>query len=76
MNENMILVFGGVAIIAAVYIGISKNPYQKLIGVGLLSGSAMPLLMSRGYVDVATALALILPLSTVFILQLCKKGEP
>lgn len=76
MNEILILLFGVIAIIASIYIGISKDPYQKLIGIGLLSGSAMPLLMNRGYVDVAAALALILPLSTVFVLQLCRKGEP
>jgi energy-converting hydrogenase A subunit D len=76
MNEILLIMFGGIAIIGAIYTGISKDPYQKLIAIGLLSGASMPLLMDRGYVDIAAALALILPLSTVFILQLCRKGEP
>jgi energy-converting hydrogenase A subunit D len=75
MNEILLWLFGGIAIIGSVYTGISRDPYRKLIAIGLLSGAIMPLLMDRGYVDIAIALALILPLSTVFILQLCRKGE-
>ncbi|HWQ66190.1 MAG TPA: EhaD family protein [Methanospirillum sp.] len=76
MNEILIYLFGAIAIIGAIYTGVAKDPYQKLISIGLLSGASMPLLMDRGYVDIAIALALILPLSTVFILQLCRKGSP
>jgi len=76
MNELLLYLFGGIAVIGAVYTGITKDPYQKLIAIGLLSGAAMPLLMDRGYVDISISLALILPLSTVFILQLCRKGSP
>lgn len=76
MNEILLWIFGGIAVIGSIYTGISKDPYQKLISIGLLSGASMPLLMDRGYVDIAIALALILPLSTIFILQLCRKGTP
>jgi len=75
MNEILLSLFGGIAVVGAIYTGITKDPYQKLIAIGLLSGATMPLLMDRGYVDIAIALALILPLSTVFILQLCRKGS-
>ena len=75
MNEILLFIFGGIAIIGAIYTGVTKDPYRKLIAIGLLSGASMPLLMDRGYVDIAAALALILPLSTVFILQLCRKGS-
>jgi energy-converting hydrogenase A subunit D len=76
MNELLFWIFGCIAIIGSIYTGIARDPYQKLIAIGLLSGASMPLLMNRGYVDIAIALALILPLSTVFILQLCRKGSP
>ncbi|MFH0966878.1 MAG: DUF2108 domain-containing protein [Methanobacteriota archaeon] len=76
MNEILIFLFGGIAVVGAIYTGITKDPFQKLIAIGLLSGAVMPLLMDRGYVDIAIAFALILPLSTVFILQLCRKGMP
>ena len=75
MDELFIYLLGGIAMIGAVGTGLYKDPYQKLIAIGLLSGATMPLLMYRGYVDIAIALALILPLSTVFILQLCRKGS-
>lgn len=76
MNEIILWIFGGVAVIGSIYTGITKDPYQKLIAIGLLSGASIPLLMDRGYVDIAIALALILPLSTIFILQLCRKEAP
>jgi len=74
MDDYLLWIFGGIAIIGAVYTGIVQDPYRKLIAIGLLSGAAMPFLIERGYMDIAIALALILPLSTIFILQLCRKG--
>jgi energy-converting hydrogenase A subunit D len=76
MNEILLLIFGGIAVIGALYTGISKDPYHKLIAIGLLAGAVMPLLIDRGYVDIAAALALILPLSTIFLLQLFHRGSP
>jgi energy-converting hydrogenase A subunit D len=35
-----------------------------------------PFIVDRGYVDVAAALALIAPLSTIFILMACQRREP
>lgn len=75
MNDLLILPFVLIAIAGSVYAGFAKDPYVKLIAIGLIAGAIMPLIMIRGYVDVAAALAVIIPLSTVFILQLFRKGE-
>lgn len=75
MNDLLILPFIIIAIIGSCYAGFVRDPYVKLIAMGLIGGAIMPLIMMRGYVDVAAALAVIIPLSTVFILQLFHKGE-
>ena len=57
-----------------IYAGFARDPYAKLIAIGIIGGGIMPLIVARGYVDVAAALAVIIPLSTIFVLQLCKRG--
>lgn len=76
VNEILLWLFGAIAVTGSVYTGISRDPFRKLIAIGLLSGAVMPLLIDRGYVDIAIALSLILPVSTIVVLQLCRKGEP
>ncbi|NLV27572.1 MAG: DUF2108 domain-containing protein [Methanomicrobiales archaeon] len=68
------LVFGIIILTGSIYAGLARNPYAKLIGIGIIGGGIMPLIIMRGYVDVAAALAVIIPLSTIFVLQLCRKG--
>lgn len=75
MNILLLIIMCMITLIGAVYAGFVRDPYAKLIGIGVIGGGVMPLIIARGYVDVAAALALIIPLSTVFILQLCRKGE-
>ena len=61
-------------LIGGIYAGYARDPYAKLIALGIIGGGIMPLIIARGYVDIAMALAIIIPLSTVFVLQLCRKG--
>ncbi|MDD3573725.1 DUF2108 domain-containing protein [Methanospirillum sp.] len=61
-------------LIGGIYAGYARDPYTKLIALGIIGGGTMPLIIARGYVDIAMALAIIIPLSTVFVLQLCRKG--
>lgn len=75
MNDLILLVFGIILILGAIYAGYARDPYVKLISMGLMAGSVMPFIIDRGYLDIAAALAVIIPLSTVIILQLCRKGE-
>jgi energy-converting hydrogenase A subunit D len=37
-------------------------------------GGVMPFIADRGYLDVLAAVAVIAPLSTIFILMACRKG--
>jgi energy-converting hydrogenase A subunit D len=74
MNILLILLFCIIILIGGIYAGFARDPYAKLIAIGIIGGGIMPLIVARGYVDVAAALAVIIPLSTIFVLQLCKKG--
>ena len=74
MNELLLLPFLIIMVVGSLYAGLARDPYVKLIAIGLIGGGVLPLIMMRGYVDVAAALAVIIPLSTVFILQLFGKG--
>lgn len=75
MNILLLVIICMITLIGAVYAGFVRDPYAKLIGIGVIGGGVMPLIIARGYADVAAALALIIPISTIFVLQLCKKGE-
>lgn len=75
MSPLLLLIFAIVAVIGAIFAGYSRDPYSKLIGIGIIVGGVMPLIIARGYADVAAAIAVIVPLSTIFVLQLCRKGD-
>ncbi|MDD1724883.1 MAG: EhaD family protein [Methanospirillum sp.] len=76
MNDILLFPFCIMAVAGAAYAGFARDPYAKLIGMGIIGGAVMPLIIIRGYMDVAAALAVIIPLSTVFILQIFRKGAP
>ena len=60
-----LLIFLGAAATA-----LWKNPFDKLIGLSILSGGVIPFIVMRGYLDVAIVVALVIPVSTIFILLL------
>jgi energy-converting hydrogenase A subunit D len=69
------------ASIALVLIGtfsaiLGRDPFNKLISLSVLVAGIFPFIIDRGYLDVAAALALIAPLSTIFILMACQRREP
>jgi energy-converting hydrogenase A subunit D len=74
LNELLLLPFCLIIIAGSLYAGLVRDPYVKLIAISLIGGAIMPLIIMRGYLDVASALAVIIPLSTIFILQLFRKG--
>ena len=53
-----------------------RDPFNKLISLSVMIAGIFPFIVDRGYVDVAAALALIAPLSTIFILMACQRREP
>lgn len=75
MSTLLLFIFAIVTILGAIFAGYSRDPYAKLIGIGIIVGGVMPLIIARGYADVAAAIAVIVPLSTIFVLQLCRKGD-
>ena len=74
---NLVVVFGaGVIILLGMIMTlISTDRYQKLIYLSLIAAGAMPFLAERGYLDVLTALAIITPISTIFILMVCRRTK-
>jgi energy-converting hydrogenase A subunit D len=55
---------------------IGRDPFNKLISLSVMIAGIFPFIVDRGYLDVAAALALIAPLSTIFILMACQRREP
>ena len=72
MNEHIMLIFALILIAGAVSTWLFKDPYKKLMTLGLMSGAIMPYLVIKGYHDVAIAVALIMPISTIMILNICR----
>ena len=69
------------ACIALILIGtfsaiFGRDPFDKLISLSVMIAGIFPFIVDRGYLDVAAALALIIPLSTIFILMACQRREP
>jgi energy-converting hydrogenase A subunit D len=71
MAACVILVFMGT--FSAIF---GRDPFNKLISLSVLVAGIFPFIVDRGYLDVAAALALIVPLSTIFILMACQRSEP
>ena len=73
MNEIYAVVFGLITLLGAVTTAMYRDPFDKLISLSLLAAGIFPFLLDRGYLDVAAATALIAPLSTIFILMVCRR---
>jgi len=63
----LLALIGGIATVAV------KNPFDKLITLGILVSGAVIFMVSRGYLDVAIVVSLMMPIGTLFILLLCRK---
>ncbi|OPX71743.1 MAG: hypothetical protein A4E40_00511 [Methanoregulaceae archaeon PtaU1.Bin059] len=75
VNDIVVTVFGALVLAGALLTVVERDPYRKLISLGIMIGGAIPFIVDRGLLDVAIAVALIAPLSTLFILMVCRKGE-
>jgi energy-converting hydrogenase A subunit D len=73
MIELLTLLFSAIAVLGAVATLLQNNPFDKLISLGMLSAGVIPFIVDRGYLDVAIAFALIVPVSTLFILLVCRR---
>lgn len=69
MNEFYILILSVIALIGVISVYITQSPFDKLIGLAVMTGGVIPLIVLKGYLDVAILVAIIMPLTTIFILQ-------
>ena len=69
MNEFSMLILSLIAIVGVISVYVKKSPFDKLIGLAIMMGGVIPLIVLKGYLDVAILVAIIMPLTTIFILQ-------
>jgi energy-converting hydrogenase A subunit D len=75
MNEILMGIFTGMLLLGALATILSKDPFDKLISLGILVAGVMPFLADRGFLDILAATALIAPLSTIFILMVMRRDR-
>ncbi len=73
MTDIILIILGLIAVIGALGTALNKDPFDKLISLGILSAGVIPFIVNRGYMDVAIAVALTGPLTTIFILLICRR---
>jgi energy-converting hydrogenase A subunit D len=76
MNELLVPLFGAMLLLGTLATIFSRDPFNKLISLGVLVAGIMPFLADRGYLDILAATALIAPLSTIFILMVTRRNAP
>jgi energy-converting hydrogenase A subunit D len=74
MIEILLIGFGCLVIIGALATIWEKDPFNKLIALSVMIGGIIPFIINRQLVDVAIAVALIAPLSTIFILMVARRN--
>ena len=75
MNLILAAVFAFIAIIGTLGTIIERDPFAKLISLSVIAGGVIPFIVDRGYLDVAIAVAIIAPLSTIFLLFACRRDS-
>ena len=75
MDSVLVVLFTFIAVLGALTTAFYREPYTKLISLSLMIGGIFPFIVDRGFLDVAAATAVIAPISTIFILLLCRKEE-
>lgn len=75
MNEILMVLFSGMILLGALATIHSKDPFDKLISLGILVAGVMPFFADRGFLDILAATALIAPLSTIFILMAMRRDR-
>jgi energy-converting hydrogenase A subunit D len=73
MDEYILIACSVLVLIGMTAAILHRDPFNKLISLSLLIAGIFPFIVDRGYLDVAAATALIAPLSTIFILYVCRR---
>lgn len=74
MIEHFAVLAALLALIGGIATVVIRNPFDKLITLGILTAGAVIFMVSRGYLDVAIVVSLMMPIGTLFILLLCRKN--
>ncbi|MDV0443332.1 DUF2108 domain-containing protein [Methanorbis rubei] len=73
MIELVTLLAAVLALIGGIATVLVKNPFDKLITLGILVAGAVIFMVKLGYLDVAIVVSLMMPIGTIFVLLLCCK---
>lgn len=75
MDDLLVVLFAVIALIGAVSAHLQRDRFNKLIAVGIIFGGVVPFIVDRGYLDVAILISLIIPITTIIMLLICRKEE-
>lgn len=75
MIEFLQIVLALIVVLGAAATAWSRDPFSKLICLGVLIGGVFPFIVAGGYLDVAVAVALISPITTIFVLAIAGRRE-
>ncbi|MDI9633562.1 MAG: DUF2108 domain-containing protein [Methanolinea sp.] len=75
MNPALALMLSFLVVLGCILVLREEDPYRKIIALSLVVAGAIPFVVGRGLLDVAIAVSLVFPLSTIFILMACPGGE-
>jgi energy-converting hydrogenase A subunit D len=73
MDEIVLVACTALVLIGMTAAILHRDPFDKLISLSVLIAGVFPFIINRGFLDVAVATALIVPLSTIFILMICQR---
>jgi energy-converting hydrogenase A subunit D len=73
MNEVVLVASTSLVLIGTAAAMLERDPFNKLISLSVMISGIFPFIIDRGFLDVAIATALIAPLSTIFILMVCRR---
>lgn len=74
MDDLLVILFAAVALIGVLGTYLQRDRFDKLIAVGIIYGGVVPFIVDRGYLDVAIAISLIIPITTIIMLPLMRRG--
>ncbi|QYZ78405.1 DUF2108 domain-containing protein [Methanofollis formosanus] len=75
MIEFLTVVLAAIVLAGAVATALVRDPFSKLIALGVMIGGVIPFIVARGYLDVAIAVSLIAPLATIFVLLIAGRRD-
>jgi len=73
VDDILVLLFAAVALIGALGAYFQRDRFDKLIALGIVYGGIVPFIAARGYLDVLIAVSLIVPITTIIVLPLCRR---